>query len=149
MNSEYEKNYPKDLWRFDQLEKHTSKPGHPYNKFSIGNMKTLQIDPKEKGIDVREELMKFHEKWYSANIMTLAILGKEDLSELEKLAVSLFSGILNKNAEHLEWTDHPFGPEQLKMRGYVVPNKNIRSLSISFPIPDFDKYYKSKVGIFD
>ncbi|KAL0270074.1 UNVERIFIED_CONTAM: hypothetical protein PYX00_007602 [Menopon gallinae] len=144
VNSEYEKNYPKDLWRFDQLEKHTSKLGHPYNKFSTGNIKTLLIDPKEKGIDVRNELMKFHEKWYSANIMTLAILGKEDLSDLEKMAVSLFSGILNKNADHLEWTDHPFGPEQLKLRGYVVPNKNLRSLNISFPIADFNKYYKAK-----
>jgi hypothetical protein len=41
-----------------------------------GNKQTLDIIPKEKGINVREELLKFHDTWYSSNIMALAILGK-------------------------------------------------------------------------
>jgi hypothetical protein len=45
-----------------------------------GNKQTLDIIPKENGINVREELLKFHDTWYSSNIMALAILGKGILS---------------------------------------------------------------------
>lgn len=147
MNSEHEKNVASDSWRLDQLEKSTCKNGHPYKKFGTGNVETLVTTPKEKGIDVREELLNFHRKWYSSNIMTLAILGKESLDDLEKMTVSLFSDVVNKNVEKPEWNDHPFGPEQLGMKGYVVPVKNLRNLNISFPIPDLRDYYKSGVSI--
>lgn len=36
----------------------------------------MEISPKEKGIDVRDELLKFHDIWYSSNIMAVAVLGK-------------------------------------------------------------------------
>lgn len=42
----------------------------------LGNKKTLHHMPKANGINVREELLKFHDTWYSANIMALAVLGK-------------------------------------------------------------------------
>lgn len=76
VDSEHVKNIPSDAWRLSQLEKSTSDPKHPYSKFGTGNKETLDVIPKEKGINVREELLKFHEKWYSANLMTLAVLGQ-------------------------------------------------------------------------
>jgi insulysin len=41
-----------------------------------GNIQTLDVIPKKNGINVRDALLEFHAKWYSANIMTLAVLGK-------------------------------------------------------------------------
>lgn len=41
-----------------------------------GNKVTLETLPKEKGIDPREELLKFHKQYYSANLMGLSVLGK-------------------------------------------------------------------------
>lgn len=76
VNSEHEKNIANDVWRADQLEKSSADPSHPYSKFGSGNRETLDILPKEKGINVREELLKFHNTWYSSNIMALSILGK-------------------------------------------------------------------------
>lgn len=146
VHSEHEKNISNDSWRLDQLEKSTSKKDHPYRKFGTGNKNTLVTIPKEKGIDVREELLRFHKKWYSSNIMTLAVLGKESLDDLEKMILSLFSDVANKNVKRPEWTDHPFGPEQLQVRGYVVPVKDFRNLNISFPIPDLHEHYKSGVS---
>lgn len=32
--------------------------------------------PLEKGIDVRAELLNFHKRFYSSNIMALSVLGK-------------------------------------------------------------------------
>lgn len=44
--------------------------------FLSGNKSTLETIPKSKGMNLRDELLKFHDKWYSSNIMALAILGK-------------------------------------------------------------------------
>lgn len=41
-----------------------------------GNKDTLDTIPKSKGINTRDELLKFHSKYYSSNIMSLAVLGK-------------------------------------------------------------------------
>ena len=41
-----------------------------------GNSKTLDQGPKELGLDVREELKKFHSTHYSANLMRLAVIGR-------------------------------------------------------------------------
>ena len=40
------------------------------NRFSIGNKKTLNENEKA---DVLKELQKFHENFYSSNLMTLVI----------------------------------------------------------------------------
>lgn len=42
----------------------------------LGNKDTLVTIPKEKGIDVRQELLKFHQENYSSNLMALSVLGK-------------------------------------------------------------------------
>ena len=47
-----------------------------YDVFLTGNKETLLTRPRELGLDVRDELLKFHNKFYSSNIMSLAVLGK-------------------------------------------------------------------------
>ncbi|KAG7298348.1 hypothetical protein JYU34_017950 [Plutella xylostella] len=84
VNSEHEKNTSSDTWRLDQLNKSSASKEHPYHKFGTGNKDTLDRIPKEKGIDVRAELLKFHGAWYSADIMTLAVCGKDTLDRIPK-----------------------------------------------------------------
>ena len=43
---------------------------------SIGSKYTLKTHPLELGVEVRDELLKFHSKYYSSNLMTLAVVGK-------------------------------------------------------------------------
>ena len=76
VNSENQKNLQSDAWRLDQLGKSTSNASHPYSKFGTGNLQTLKVEPESKGFSVREKLLKFHSKYYSANLMTLCLLGK-------------------------------------------------------------------------
>ena len=82
VDSEHVKNIPIDSRRLSQLRKATCDQSHPYSKFGTGNISTLSAIPKEKGINVRQELLKFHEKWYSANLMSLVILGRGIISFL-------------------------------------------------------------------
>jgi len=42
----------------------------------LGCMETLKEIPLKNNINVRKELLSFHERWYSANIMSLVVLGK-------------------------------------------------------------------------
>lgn len=76
IHSEHEKNITNDSWRLRQMDKSSSNSNHPFSKFGTGNRETLDIIPKQKGISVREKLLEFHEKYYSANIMALCVLGK-------------------------------------------------------------------------
>lgn len=60
VDAEHAKNIQNDMWRLYQLDKSTSKAGHPYTKFGTGDSRTLQDIPAAKGIDVRAALLAFH-----------------------------------------------------------------------------------------
>ncbi|XP_017844031.1 insulin-degrading enzyme isoform X2 [Drosophila busckii] len=143
VNSEHEKNLSSDLWRIKQVQRHLAKPDHAYSKFGSGNKATLCEIPKSKGIDVRDELLKFHKKWYSSNIMCLAVIGKESLDKLEEMVIEKFSEIENKNVEVPTWPRHPYAEDQYAQKVKIVPIKDLRSLTISFTTDDLTQYYKS------
>uniref|UniRef100_A0A668VIZ8 Insulin-degrading enzyme n=1 Tax=Oreochromis aureus TaxID=47969 RepID=A0A668VIZ8_OREAU len=146
VDSEYEKNLKNDTWRLFQLEKATGNPKHPFSKFGTGNKMTLETRPSEEGIDIRQELLKFHSTYYSSNLMGLCVLGRESLDELTAMVVKLFGEVENKNVPIPEFPEHPLQEEHLKKFYKVVPVKDIRKLYVTFPIPDLRKYYKSKPG---
>jgi len=35
--------------------------------------------PKSKGINIRNELIQFHKKWYSSHLMNLVLIGRGNL----------------------------------------------------------------------
>ncbi|CRK98493.1 CLUMA_CG011850, isoform A, partial [Clunio marinus] len=142
VNSEHEKNLSTDVWRIRQVNKSLANPEHPYSKFGTGNKETLLDIPKEKGIDIRSELIKFHKNWYSSNIMNLAIFGKESLDELEKMTLKYFSDVEDKNVEVPKWSDEIYLEDQKAIKLCIVPVKDSRSLTISFQIPDLDEHYR-------
>ncbi|XP_014206136.1 insulin-degrading enzyme isoform X2 [Copidosoma floridanum] len=144
VHSEHEKNVASDNWRLDQLDKSTADPGHAYSKFGTGNKDTLVVIPKEKNINVRQELLNFHGTWYSANIMALSVLGKESLDELERMVIDKFSDIENKDVEAPTWPEHPFNKEHFQTKWFVVPIKDLRHLTITFPIPDLHKHFRAE-----
>lgn len=79
VDSENKKNLQSDMWRLFQLEKSLSSREHAYWRFGTGNLETLWTSPRAKGLDVRDELLKFHRQHYSANLMKLAVVGKRAL----------------------------------------------------------------------
>lgn len=113
MDSENKKNLQNDTWRLHQLGKTLSNPKHPYCHFSTGNLETLKEEPTKKGINVRDEFLKFHDKFYSSNVMKLVVLGREDLDTLERWVVELFEGVKNKDLPDPRFEGQPFTEEQL------------------------------------
>ncbi|XP_018347269.1 PREDICTED: insulin-degrading enzyme-like, partial [Trachymyrmex septentrionalis] len=141
LNSEYEENVTTYATRFDQLERSSASSDHPFSKFNIGNRETLDTIPKQKGINVRNKLLEFHEKYYSANIMSLSVLGKESLDELENMVVDLFCEVRNNEIEVPICPEYPFKDEHFRTIWYIVPIEDIRYLDISFPLPDMRQHY--------
>lgn len=143
VHSEHEKNLATDAWRIRQVNKSLSDAGHPYSRFGTGNKETLSERPAAEGVNVRDELIRFHGRWYSANIMCLAVYGRETLDELEALVLEKFEGIVDKAVEVPVWPAHPFLAEHRGTRLSVVPVKDTRGLTIAFPTGDLEQFYKS------
>ena len=73
IESEHSKNLQSDAFRTYQLQKGRQNQAHPHSKFFTGNKRTLLEDTRRAGIDLRGELIKFHDQFYSADQMTLAV----------------------------------------------------------------------------
>ncbi|KAK0367415.1 peptidase M16 inactive domain-containing protein, partial [Colletotrichum limetticola] len=69
VHSEHQKNTQLDSWRLEQVEKSLSNHKHPYHRFATGNLDVLQTQPEAKGIDIRDRLVAFWKRHYSANVM--------------------------------------------------------------------------------
>ncbi|KAI9809491.1 MAG: Insulinase (Peptidase M16) [Phylliscum demangeonii] len=147
VNSENEKNLQNDTWRLYQLSKSTANPAHPYCHFSTGNLETLRDRPKEKGLDVRQEFIRFHEKHYSANQMKLVILGRESLDQLESWTLELFSRIPNKNLPQKRWDDvQPLTKSELLTQCFAKPVMDFSQLELTFPFVDEEFLYEAQPG---
>eukprot|EP01134_Creolimax_fragrantissima_P000265 CFRG0265T1 len=144
VNSEHEKNILQDVWRLSQLDKSTCRPDHVYNRFGTGNLETLGTNPISLGLDVRDELIDFYRSNYSANVMTLSVIGRQSLDELRSLVLEKFSDIPNTNQSVDVWPVDIYGPEQLQRVFRVMPVKEFRRVEFCFPIDDSQDYYLSK-----
>ncbi len=137
VHSEHQKNLEQDTWREMQLFRNFYKKDHPANHFSTGNLDTL------KGI-TQEEFVRFYNKYYSANRMSLVLLSSKSLDELETMARQYFLPI---NSNHTDRTcydpgylDRIQGIRLIKR----IPVKDLRSLTLSFAIPCFIKHFNVK-----
>ncbi|KMQ45885.1 hypothetical protein HL42_3385 [Trichophyton rubrum] len=145
VDSENKKNLQSDPWRMLQLNKSLANPKHPYSHFSTGNLKTLRDDPQARGLDVRNEFMKFHDKHYSANRMKLVVLGREPLDELEAWVAELFADVKNKDLPQNRWDDiEVFEKDNLLKMVFAKPVMDSRTLDIYFPYPDEEDLYESQ-----
>lgn len=136
VDSENKKNLQNDMWRMYQLDKLTSNPNHPYNGFSTGNFATLNDEPVSRGLNVRDILLQFYKEQYSANIMSLVILGKEPLDDLTEWAISKFADIPDNSLPRPSYDGELiYGPQQLCKLTKAMPIMLSNKLELSFMIP--------------
>lgn len=142
IESENSKNLQSDSFRLYQMDKARANQDHPFSKFFTGNKMTLLEDTKRKGLNLREELLKFYESYYSANQMTLAIVAPQSIDELKKMVEIAFSDIPNRNVDKPEdsWAGvTPFSVDRSIIPSFnyiveLVPVKDLRQLSLKWPI---------------
>ncbi len=145
VDSENKKNLQSDNWRLAQLSKSLSNPKHPYHRFSTGNLETLRDEPRKRGVDIREEFVKFHSKHYSANLMKLVVLGQESLDQLESWVGDLFAGVSNKDLPQNRWDGvQPYSEKEALIEVFAKPVMDSRSLDIRFPFQDEEEMYETQ-----
>ncbi|XP_024375007.1 insulin-degrading enzyme-like 1, peroxisomal isoform X1 [Physcomitrium patens] len=143
VDSENSKNLLSDSWRLCQLQKHFSSKDHPYHKYETGNKITLHTRPNARGIDIREELLRFYNKQYSAGLMCLTVYGKEPVTKLENIVRKKFSQIKNNNIEAPRFPGQPCLPEHLKIMVKSFPVRDQNVLAVTWPvIPSIRQYKK-------
>lgn len=141
VDSEHKKNLLSDTWRMFQLQKHLASKDHPYHKFSTGSWETLETKPKERGLDIRLELLKLYEN-YSANLMHLVVYGKESLDCIQSLVERLFSDVKNTDQRSFKCPSQPVLGEHLQLLVKAIPIAESDYLKISWPVTPNIHFYK-------
>ena len=109
------------------------------NRFNCGNSETLS----QPGI--RESLLKFHEEWYSSNIMKLTVSGRHDIDELEKWVVEKFSPIEDKQVELPDLgKPEPFSADRLGKLVRFVPVKDKDILTVLWILPYVQEDFRAQ-----
>lgn len=143
IESENAKNLQSDVFRLYELEKSRVNSDHPYSKFFTGNKKTLLEDTKRQGINLRNELMKFYETFYSSNQMALAVVAPQSLPQLRKFVSDAFGDIPNRQINRPEdrWAfkilPYVAGKSLIpaeKTILEIVPIQELRQVTITWPI---------------
>lgn len=138
VDSEYQAGLTSPWWRYVGIMNMSANPDHPFH-VAVGNNKVLLEEPKERGIDLYEEMKKLYESTYSSNGMTLCVFGKESTAELEKILRDKFGSIKNKGVS-MPIGDSvsekpPFLPSEWHQLLLQNPVQDVKDLTFSWVIP--------------
>ncbi|WP_020683295.1 insulinase family protein [Marinobacterium rhizophilum] len=141
VNSEYQSGLRDDGRRIWSTYKRLINPQHSFSQFNVGNLETLSND--EPGA-LRQDLLDFYQRYYSANLMTLVVLGAEPVETLRTLVESRFAAIKNFDAAPYRDTAPLYTPGTLPARLDIQTLDDTRQLSLSFPLPPARDYWAQK-----
>jgi len=141
VHSEFSGKRREDGRRVWDARRRAYNPEHPISQFSTGSLETLADRGESR---IRDELIKFYEAHYSANIMTLAVYGAESLDDLESMVREKFSEVPNQNAS-MQGFDLPlYAESSLPQRLDVQALKDQRYMAIDFEVANSPVYQHTK-----
>ncbi|KAJ6361050.1 hypothetical protein OIU77_004976 [Salix suchowensis] len=144
VDSEFNQVLQSDACRLQQLQCHTSGPGHPFNRFSWGNKKSL-VDAMEKGINLREHILKLYRDYYHGGLMKLVVIGGEPLDVLESWVTELFAKVRKGPQTKPKFqVEGPIWKAGLLYRLEAVKDVNILNLTWTLPCLHQDYLKKSE-----
>ncbi|CAI8597020.1 unnamed protein product [Vicia faba] len=142
VDSEFNQVLQSDACRLQQLQCHTSTPKHPLNKFFWGNKKSL-VDAMEKGIDLRDQILKLYKNFYHGGLMKLVVIGGESLDVLESWAVELFGAVKKGPQTYPKFiVEGPIWKPGKIYRLEAV--KDVHILDLSWTLPCLNQEYLKK-----
>lgn len=121
VDAEYRMRLDDDRYRLNEVLGVTYNPQHPKGRFSVGNIDTLGGDPKV----LRQRVIDFYQRYYSANLMKLVVSGPQSLDELQGYLDDSFATI----ADHQRPT--PVVQESLLRPGVLPAELQVKTLKPS------------------
>ncbi|MBV0932718.1 insulinase family protein [Marinobacterium weihaiense] len=141
VHSEYQAKLRDDGRRSFEAQKQILNPEHHYSRFAVGSLETLSDEDDSR---IRDELIRFYERYYSANLMTLAISGPQPLDELETLVRQAFGTIENRQAAPYRDQAPLLLDNTLPAQLNIETLRETRMLSLSFPVPPVREHWQQK-----
>ncbi len=132
VNAEMESKKHSDGRRLAMLTLSTLNPAHPASRFTGGNLETLSDKP---GSPLHDELVRFHQAWYSANLMRGVLYGPQGLDELERLARTELSVIPDRGSQVRGPVVPPVTDGERGLIFGVRPVRETRSMTMEFVLP--------------
>ena len=143
VESEFVQALQNNAARLSQLRCHTATEGHVFRKFSWGNFRSLIEQPTQKGHVPRDLLLKYHKSAYSAERMSLVVLGAEDLATLERWVRELFSAVPCGLGPPVSFSGQ--GKPYEGGWVYALPmTREGHELHVLFQLPCLHRHYESK-----
>lgn len=141
VHSEYRAKIKDSYRRERDVFREIASSDHPMSKFTVGNLDTLA---DREGRPVRDDLLKFYDDYYSADRMTLVVLGRESIAELEQLVLPLFAEVPKRAAvAHIEGQPL-FDEGRLPMRLHIRSEKQEYRLDLLYPVASARAHYREK-----
>jgi nardilysin len=143
VDSEFQGVVQEDSCRVSQLICHTAMQGHIYQGFSWGNKKSLWDQPRASHVDIRSEILNHYKSHYSAERMSLVVLGGESLDTLASWVTEIFANLPVGKGPRVtfEGSGGPFEGQRL----YVMPAvREKHEISITFTLPSLFSHYEKK-----
>lgn len=141
VDSEWSMRRAADGFILFKLNNITLNPEHPIARFRIGNNESL--GDKEDSI-LYDEMLEFYQRYYSANIMTAAIVGNYSVAELEDKARQYFADIPNKDVEVPEISTPAVTENERNLQIFYKPQMEFRILQIDFTIDNNQQAFATK-----
>ena len=131
VDSEWSMRRASDGFILFKLNNVTLNPEHPIARFRIGNNESL--GDKEDSI-LYDEMLKFYERYYSANLMTATIVGNYSVEALEEKAHTYFADVPNHDAPAPTYDVPVVTDNERNLQIFYKPQMEMRLLQIDFTI---------------
>lgn len=148
VDSEFHGGMTHPWWRYIGIMNQSANPEHPFH-VACGNNKVLRDLPKERGIDLYDEMVKLYESCYSAGGMTLVIIGRESVAELTAVVKTMFGAIADRGVQMPIGDSHgagrpPFLPTDWNALILQNPVQDIKDVVFSWVLPYQGGCWRSK-----
>ena len=104
---------------------------HPANRFLIGNLETLG---DKQNSNLHQQTVDFYNKFYSSNIMKVALISNKPLTEMSQLAKQYFSDIKNKQIKKPQVIQSVDISAVGGKKVFYKPNEDVKQLKLDFTI---------------
>lgn len=141
VNAEYKARINDDSRRAYDVYRELYTKENPAAKFSVGSLDTLADRPGDK---VRDDLLGFYQQHYSANAMTLVVLGREPLSALQVMVEQYFNEVPNRHVTIDDAAKPVFQQGLLPASVSLQSKQDERNVVLTFPLPSMQPFYRTK-----
>lgn len=143
VNAENQTYFDNDMRKLYALQRYTLNPEHPTARFSTGDLTTL-VD--KKGSKLQDELIRFFNLHYSANIMKVAITSPRPIKELAQTAARYLTQIPNKKIKKPIILTPLLTDKERAIKVEMKPTAEIKLLQVNFLVPSVKAEYMYQPG---